>query len=145
MFIVICWQIWKEAIQQVFYSLSVGLCPIIMLSSYNKFNHDFQRLVQAELVYSVIDEILLLLWPQHFSLLIFSRSVHYVAHSYLILIFTIMKKNLFVFRLVLVLINIITLMCRKLCKQLINVHYDKKLTVLWCSFLSYNSKYNILI
>lgn len=38
-------QIWSEAIQQAFFSLSVGLCPIIMLSSYNKFSHDMYRWV----------------------------------------------------------------------------------------------------
>lgn len=38
-------QIWSAAIQQVFYSLSVGLCPIVVLSSHNKFNHPIYRWV----------------------------------------------------------------------------------------------------
>lgn len=40
-----CLQIWSEAIQQAFFSLSVGLCPIMILSSYNKFSHDMYRWV----------------------------------------------------------------------------------------------------
>lgn len=44
-----CLQIWSEAIQQAFFSLSVGLCPIIVLSSYNKFSHDIYRWVSFKM------------------------------------------------------------------------------------------------
>lgn len=40
-----CLQVWSEAIRQAFYSLSVGLCPIVVLSSHNRFNHDIHRWV----------------------------------------------------------------------------------------------------
>ncbi|XP_031628888.1 sodium-dependent nutrient amino acid transporter 1-like [Contarinia nasturtii] len=36
-------KIWSEAIQQAFYSLSVGMGPLVVMSSYNKFNHVIYR------------------------------------------------------------------------------------------------------
>lgn len=40
-------QIWSEAIQQSFFSLTVGLCPITTLSSYNKFRRPIYRWVYS--------------------------------------------------------------------------------------------------
>lgn len=53
-----CLQIWSSAIQQVFYSLSVGLCPIIMLSSYNRFNHTIYRWVNKSIDNLVVSKII---------------------------------------------------------------------------------------
>lgn len=36
-------QIWKEAILQCFFSLSISLGPLSMLSSYNRFKHNITR------------------------------------------------------------------------------------------------------
>ncbi|XP_073829598.1 sodium-dependent nutrient amino acid transporter 1-like [Musca autumnalis] len=36
-------KVWKEAVVQCFFSLAVGLGPIVMFSSYNKFNHNSHR------------------------------------------------------------------------------------------------------
>lgn len=36
-------KVWKEAIVQLFFSLAVGMGPIIMYSSYNKFEHNIYR------------------------------------------------------------------------------------------------------
>lgn len=38
-------KVWKEAIVQLFFSLAVGMGPIIMFSSYNQFEHNIYRLV----------------------------------------------------------------------------------------------------
>lgn len=36
-------KVWKEAIVQLFFSLAVGMGPIIMYASYNKFEHNIYR------------------------------------------------------------------------------------------------------
>lgn len=36
-------KVWKEAIVQLFFSLAVGMGPIIMYSSYNRFEHNIYR------------------------------------------------------------------------------------------------------
>uniref|UniRef100_A0A1A9WAV7 Transporter n=1 Tax=Glossina brevipalpis TaxID=37001 RepID=A0A1A9WAV7_9MUSC len=36
-------KVWKEAVVQCFFSLAVGLGPVIMFSSYNKFDHNIYR------------------------------------------------------------------------------------------------------
>lgn len=36
-------KVWKEAVVQCFFSLAVGLGPLIMFSSYNKFEHSIYR------------------------------------------------------------------------------------------------------
>lgn len=38
-------KVWKEAIVQIFFSLGVGLGPIIMFASYNQFEHNIHRYV----------------------------------------------------------------------------------------------------
>lgn len=36
-------KVWKEAIVQLFFSLAVGMGPIMMYASYNRFEHNIYR------------------------------------------------------------------------------------------------------